>query len=243
MLAGAVITGLIRLWTRQYIYRHAVSTIVGKAKTPVAKICMFAMYVCSHVDSVSTVLTAYNSVGDVPDTHNACSQYGFISSIMGQLLTILLYYWCASDGWMKTSMRVRMAAVAIGLGFMYYHVTFPEDSLRFVPYEEARARLGCGLADFTLQCGEPVRYGWKRADGKSIGAPYDAYDEHLFVKLAEGEEGELVHKTSMTSCDHCPVEGWIWSLWELLTILSLNIAEAMGCWDLLEAGRRKRKSA
>merc|ERR1711964_583696 len=242
VLVSSIVSFLIRLWTREVIYKRTFWPTVRSTRSKINNVLMYVVFLSSHIDSVGVILSSYYSVGDNETLHNMFIQLAFVCCTLCHLLTALLFY-RIDQPWTQEFRNVRLFAVAFSMWFMHTHANFPTENLRFIPYEEACMRLPKPLADLCLQsfadC-EPVHYEWKRADGKPISAPYECYHANTFVRLPTGEKGELVRKTSLKCMDQCVLHGWIWAVSEILTIVLYCYAESMWFSDMMHLGKQHR---
>merc|ERR1712098_645337 len=137
---------------------------------------------------------------------------------------------------MRSGARMRLALFWISMPFMLMNL-YPAN-FRLMTYAEAKMRLEStnpGLAD---QCklwlsSEP--YSWRRTDGKGLWDDYDNYHHGTFEKIPWDElvdDCSRYYHTTLLSFDQCVVEGWLWSVWEIIAIIALAFASASMAYDL-----------
>merc|ERR1712118_255798 len=128
----------------------------------------------------------------------------------------------------------RMLLFWMAVPFIFMNL-YPAN-FRLLTYAEAKARLEAtnpGLADqckLWMSC-EPY---WRRTDGKKLSDPYDNYHPELFEKIPRNQlidDGSRYYHTTILSFDHCVVEGWLWSVWEIVAIIALAASSMISGYD------------
>lgn len=118
---------------------------------------------------------------------------------------------------------------------------YPVD-FRLLTYAEAKLRLEAtnpGLADQCKLWKSSEPYNWRRTDGRELSDPYDNYHPELFEKIPADEmvdDGSRYYHTTLLSFDHCVIEGWLWSVWEIVAIVALAFSATITGYDLLIIG-------
>lgn len=187
-------------------------------------------------------------VGRWPWIHYGMAGIWFIWSMAIEFLQAKFYFYLLKEKKipekhakvMRNGSYMRMAVFWVSLPFILMNL-YPAN-FRLMSYAEAKIRLeptNPGLADQCKLWKSSEPYNWRRTDGKGLWDDYDDYHLGTFERIPYDElidDGSRYYHTSIISFDHCVVEGWLWSVAEIIAIIALAFGSAIMAYDLVVIG-------